>query len=410
MSNWNAETIRTLVPELETHLSQLKQIFISEYKDFPLPINNGLLAGRAGCILVQSILSEIYKEDKEVIKREIDNHIELLIGLIEKEPNCPITYCNGLAGIGWLFCYLSDKAIIETDIDEFLSDLDEILEIELERLINEADFDILHGALGLGLYFLKRNRMQKVERIILSLDTSAEKFGEGLAWRQAIKYQGEGENFIYNLGLAHGNIGIAYFLYKCLDKEVVSKKAMELLVRNLSFYRSVMQDWSKEGCYFPAVIYRPNGDQPGHSRLSWCYGDLGIFYIQLLVAIRINDHSQVEFVTECLRKTVTRTEVENSGVVDSCFCHGAAGAAYIYLKIFAISNDPVFLTASRFWLNKAFLLSTDGNGNATYSFAGSDQRQFTADILTGYGGVYLTYLAFLHPHADNSWDEVLFLS
>jgi len=70
-------------------------------------------------------------------------------------------FCDGLAGIGWLYEYLSQRKIIDYDIIFFLEDCDICLEKALEKFILGARYDFLHGGVGVALYFAKRAAKKK---------------------------------------------------------------------------------------------------------------------------------------------------------------------------------------------------------------------------------------------------------
>ena len=82
--------------------------------------------------------------------------------------------------------------------------------------------ELVNGLAGLGLYALDRGRPAAasaaiLERVLERLGTSCERTAEGLAWYdapellypEALKAMPEG---LFDLGVAHGNAGVAGFL------------------------------------------------------------------------------------------------------------------------------------------------------------------------------------------------------
>lgn len=66
------------------------------------------------------------------------------------------TYCNGLAGIGIGLILLNEKDFIELEA-EALNNFDAYLSRAMASFTAQGNFDLLHGATGIALYFTKRS-------------------------------------------------------------------------------------------------------------------------------------------------------------------------------------------------------------------------------------------------------------
>ena len=102
---------------------------------------------------------------------------------------------------------------------------------------------------------------------------------------------------------------------------------------------------------------------------------------------------------------ITSSEVltwnNEAQVADIYFCHGSAGLAYLYLRIYEITGEDCFRQQSEHW------------------YAMTDERldssiaQFTADspfsLLEGYPGVALTYLSRMLGKGL-AWSDIFFLN
>src|SRR5262249_31072375 len=84
------------------------------------------------------------------------------------------------------------------------------------------------------------------------------------------------------------------------------------------------------------------------TRIAWCYGDLGIATALMMAATSVKNRN---WRTEALRiaKSVARRSIRNSGVMDCGLCHGAAGVAHIFNRLFQSTGEPVFKEASQKW-------------------------------------------------------------
>jgi lantibiotic modifying enzyme len=393
---------------LKSHLKLLENYYLKPYRDKQL-FTFGVMSGLSGTILLQVLLFRSTKNKKFL--PEIEKNIKCLINNIESGVITSTFFCNGLAGIGWLFYYLKDEEILEIDIDFFLEDLDDVLVNGLEKMIADDNFDILHGALGIGLYFLKRRKINQVEKLIYILSRTAENFGDNIAWKRFDKY-GLNKN-IYDFGLAHGNISTIYFLGKCYSQNILQDTCLELITKGLNFYFSNLQKPEEYGSYFPGKkdceIYKNNCCYGEYSRLGWCYGDLGILHTILVVSRWTQNDLMAERTISLLKESTKRRERNQTSIIDPCFCHGSSGVGYLYLNLYNITRDKIFLNAAKFWAKKT-LSFNKGSKVLNYHFYSEELGwQQNIDILTGMGGTTLFYLAFCDRSRKNNINELFFL-
>src|SRR5690554_209205 len=66
------------------------------------------------------------------------------------------TFCSGISGILYLFEFLKENEFIEIDISEVKASFEEHLIKSMRNDILCNNYDFMHGALGVGLYFLKK--------------------------------------------------------------------------------------------------------------------------------------------------------------------------------------------------------------------------------------------------------------
>lgn len=161
------------------------------------------------------------------------------------------------------------------------------------------------------------------------------------------------------------------------------------------------------------------GVEPTASRLAWCYGDLGIATSLLLAARLAEEQDWEEAALDVARATAARGFAA-SGVVDAGLCHGAAGVAHLYNRLYQASRDPVLEDAAVRWVEQTLAMRRPGEGVAGFlawlpgpkaAADGSADLRWTPDpgFLTGAAGVGLALLAAITP-VEPAWDRVLLAS
>src|SRR4051812_16144228 len=97
----------------------------------------------------------------------------------------PIGLFAGSTGIAWLVEHLHGPAIDDADEDPNES-LDEMLLRALTQLPPTADYDLIRGLTGIGVYALERVHRPVgracLARVVTRLADAAEPRGQGLAW------------------------------------------------------------------------------------------------------------------------------------------------------------------------------------------------------------------------------------
>jgi lantibiotic biosynthesis protein len=400
----------TLQKSVEEKLYLIGDYYLENFKKDFRQNTLGLLGGRSGAILLQSLFWQTTHNDK--FKDAIESNVEFLLDKIESSNELLATFSTGLAGIGWLFNYLSEKGIIEIEPDEFLEDFDSTLEVKLLGMLSELDFDILHGAMGLGIYFLKRNRLDLIEKIVLALDAAATRMQNEIVWSRYDQYKLH--DHLYDFGLAHGNAGILYFLAKCYKANVLPDKCKQLIYGGLNFFESNIQDIAAVGSFFPGsklVKEYKRANKPYYSRMAWCYGDAGVLHSLVHVCRWIKDAAMEKKFIVMLEQVATRRADAQTGIQDAGFCHGASGVGYMFLNLFKTTGHQPFLNTAEFWLEKTLALGHHEQEVHGYLFhMGEHGWEVMSNMLSGLGGVSVFYLQYLHKELNSDWNECFFLS
>ena len=113
----------------------------------------GLYSGKFGILLFLLYYSRFSKTKEHVLIAE--RYAERLFEQFLKDEKLH-TFCSGFSGILYLFEFLRDNDFIDMDVSNAQPALDNYLVFQMRQNISRKYFDFMHGALGVGLYFLKK--------------------------------------------------------------------------------------------------------------------------------------------------------------------------------------------------------------------------------------------------------------
>ena len=71
------------------------------------------------------------------------------------------TFCDGLSGILYLFEFLRENDYIDMDVSNAQPFLDNYLVSRMRQNMQRPYYDFMHGAWGVGLYFLNRGERRR---------------------------------------------------------------------------------------------------------------------------------------------------------------------------------------------------------------------------------------------------------
>ena len=394
--------------DIKLELDKLNAYFLQKDPDDEFI---GLYKGASGACLLMA--QNYLATNDEVFLNKTNEFLEYIMNLIESQEVMSPTYSSGIAGWGWLIQYLSKKNVIDSDSIEMLSYFDNILFLRMNEFLETEDNDLLNGAMGIGRYFIVREQYHYVEGIINYLVDTQIKNEQEIKWRR-VNWHKEG-HYCYDLGLAHGAAGIVSFLITCYKFNILREVCEPLIRGGINFLLNNCQNVKDAGCFFPNVYDTDdyeNNRAPHFSRLAWCYGDIGIWYIIYKTAVMLNDAILVELAINSLKTVSTRKSYDETLIVDACFCHGSAGIAYIFNKLGKETGIIEFVDAGVYWLKVTLDYGKSTTDNSGYKFllGNFEDRTFIAcdDLLEGLAGVAITYFNHLHPEL-NDWDDCLLL-
>jgi lantibiotic modifying enzyme len=359
-------------------------------------LSNGLFTGSAGIALFLFYYSRHKKSEYFA-----DKAMEFLSSSVSEIDNCLYhAFCGGISGICWCIQHLIINGFIDNENIEIIETFDHYLCEQAAYHSSIDNYDFLHGTTGTALYLLKRIDVplarHATETMINMLYHSKIENNGAYYWKSKI-----GNDI--NICLSHGMSSICIYLCKVFQANIKRSTCQELLKKSVSFLLTQEISLADRISMFPSYNKASN---PLYSRLGWCYGDLGIAMSIWHYGITFNDNLMKEKAMEIFMFSANRKNLRENHVIDASICHGTAGIAQIYKKMFFYTEHEEFKDIAIFWIEQTLLMSKYNDGIVGYRANGNDN---SIDMLNGIAGIGLVLLSFL-TNEDANWDECLLLS
>ena len=375
-------------------------------KDLPLETPTiGLYSGEAGKAMFYSYLS------KYLGTNEYDEKIEKsLLNIFEAVNNGEFntTFCSGLAGITWSIEHLKQNNLL--DLEDTFEDVYDALKESVLIYASRGEFDFLHGADGIVYCLLTLGATDEAfinNWLELSLQF-AKKDDGGFVWETIVNVTSDDK--VLNLSLAHGLSSKIILFAETLKKYPQNKLAKDLLEGSVNYLLKVKHP-TNFSCCFPSFI-NENSDKD-HSRLAWCYGDLG----NAIALWRAGNLTQNDAWKNQAINTVLfaakRKDLEAESVFDAGFCHGSAGIAHIFNRFYVETGRNEFDEARWFWLKKTLEFGKETSGIGGFkTYLGLENKYVPeAGFLEGATGVAMVLLSFLSKKKENiAWDACFLMN
>jgi hypothetical protein len=337
--------------------------------------------------------------------------LEEAIDVLATEPLTSSLY-SGFTGIAWA-AETVDR-LLGAEGDDRNGDIDEALTSLLRRYPEQAPYDLVHGLTGLGVYALARwprpAATQCILGVIEQLARRARHDRDGVYWwtppmwkgPQRERYQPGG----VDLGVAHGMAGIIPFLARVHRLGLAQQTVRPLLDGAVSWLLAHMVD-TVSG---PTAPYFVAEDvEPGPSRSAWCYGDPGVAAALLLAARDVGEPAWAAVATALAIGAANRPP-DQSGVVDAGLCHGSAGLAHLFNRMYQMTSESVLADAARFWVERTLeLCSAAAPGRDTALSDVAEPAWKGPGLLEGAAGVALA-LEAASTTTEPAWDQILLVS
>lgn len=374
----------------------------------------GLAGGDAGVALLHAWLARAGMGDGE----RAGSYLDAAVDALATRP-LPTALYGGFSGVAWSAELLQGDAA--DDGEDFNAEIDDALLTHLGQSPWTTHYDLVSGPVGLAVYALERlprpSGAALMEQVVARLEEIAAPMpGGGVSWHTAWDLLPEYQRPAYtrghyNLGVAHGVPGVVAVLGQACAAGVAADRARPLLRGAVEWL--LAQELPADSPSRFAYSAAPDST-PSPSRAAWCYGDPGIA-AALLVAARGAGEEAWEREALRIARSAARRPEDDTGVVDAGICHGAAGLALVYHRIFQATGDEELGEAARAWARRTLEMEKPGEGVAGYRSwgpargGGDPAWQDDAGLLTGAAGVALTLLAAATP-VEPEWDRFLLVS
>jgi lantibiotic biosynthesis protein len=333
---------------------------------------------------------------------------------------------GGVCGLGWSVAHLQQLLAPVPDLvqaredegDDLNADVDGFLIHNLQSAKWDGPYDLIGGLVGFGTYFLERfpagRSLEGIKLIVGHLETISQPFGSGIAWhsRPGLLPDWQRERCpdgYYNLGVAHGIPGILHFLAEVAAADL-DERAAVLLAGGMEWLMSQKRPAGSLSWFSSWVAPGESHD----SRLTWCYGDLGILAVLLQIVRRFPRKEWKDF-TQRLLDHCLAWPPELAGINDAALCHGATGVAHIFNRIYQAEGDVRCREAAVAWFERTLAMRVPGTGVGGFSAASRPDLtgplvwEVSPAFLDGSLGIALALLSALTP-IEPQWDRMLLLS
>ncbi len=278
-------------------------------------------------------------------------------------------------------------------------------------------FDLMNGLVGLGVYALERNPRSRgkecLEQVVAHLAETAEVQPEGgVAWKIPVEWlspdhQSRISGGERNLGVAHGMPGVVAFLGRAAQAGI---RIAEPLLKQAVAWLLTQGRKNGLGSVFP---YRSSPTSNSEEiRQAWCYGDPGIACALFVAARGVGDRSLEQFALSVALQAAARPAQE-AEIQDAGLCHGSAGLAHLYHRLYQVSGDPLLYQAAMSWFDWTLEFCRPGIGVGGFLtlVPGQSGPSWRSEpgFLTGAAGIGLALLAAA-TSVEPEWDRLLLIS
>ena len=377
----------------------------------PVPLDPSLASGMSGRALFFGYF-DVVRHDEEAG----DQAVELIGSSIEALSHLPLrpSLYAGFCGVGWVVEHLTRE--LYAGDDDLTGAIDEALREHLDKTPERLQFELINGLSGYGLYLLERlphpDAAALLAQTLDHLEQSVEETPDGFTWLTQGDWIPSWErddlpDGCYNLGVAHGVPGVLGFLSSAWSAGLSDPRIPRLAEGTVRWLlRHRLPDGGDS--LYPALLVPGRELEP--TRTAWCYGDPGVAAV-LLTAARAFDRPDWEEEALAAARLAARRPLKPVKAIDAGLCHGTAGLAHLFNRMYQITGDPELKEAAAAWYQRTLAMRSPGEGIAGYrawSATKPGERSWQSDtgFLRRATGIGLALLAAV-SEVDPAWDRVL---
>ena len=271
----------------------------------------------------------------------------------------------------------------------------------------------MYGHLGVLYYLIERGKYHEAESVLLKINEQLTENEFGVFWYDSPTQNMSSKKNI-NLSLAHGSASVIVVLsrmvsYGLSDYRPKESWLKDIILKIISFIKNRQQ--KSESVYYPGCCtVNEKGDLlNSYSRLSWCYGDMGIGLSFWQAGNAIGDELLKKKAIEIYKQTLPRRLPNENEIVDACICHGTAGVAHMYNRMYYNTGLTVFRKAAEEWISETLKMAKYKDGFCGYKTWNGHQWHNDLSLLSGISGVRLCLLAHISK-SNSNWDRCFLMS
>ena len=353
------------------------------------PCSKGGLNGDAGLAVLFAYAAEAGFGDSwvAIAGQKLDRALVAL----SSDPTEPSLWL-GAAGVRWAVTSLSEPS----DAAIVINHIDDALHRRLAVDVWHEPYDLMRGLVGFGVAFAEQGGTSRklLNMTISHLDRLSVAVDGGLAWlgrRADSAFSSSDEAVTFRSSVAHGVAGVVALCARLLRTGLGSDVATRLLHGAAEWLRTRIE----------VVRERQTRDA---RRRTWCNGDLGAICALLAAGEALSDRSLADTALR-LANDLVRERDDVGLVADATFCHGSAGLAHVFARLYFRTSDPEFRDEARFWLTTMLRARRPGTGIAGYLYRRRGAWVPDPSLLTGAAGTALVLMGALTERPP-SWDRV----
>lgn len=328
---------------------------------------------------------------------------------------------GGVVGVGWAVNHVQplcgrDDGAPDDDEDDAARAIDTFVSRRLERRPWTGQYDLISGLVGVGVYCLERlpraSARTSLELVVEHLAERSEEADGEVTWYTP---PGDVPNWqrdafqagYYNLGVAHGVPGVIGLLAQIAARGIALPVSTRLLEGAVTW---LLARGHNGGPPRFGTLYVPGRDLRA-GRLGWCYSDLGIAAVLHQAGVTMQRDEWTSYAA-ALMLDCTKWPSSTDGIRDAGLCHGAAGVAHLFNRVYQVSGEPDYADIAAEWFAHALRFRAPGQGPGGFYAWRADRDPHTyADpgLLGGSAGIALAFLAATTP-VEPRWDRLLLLS
>jgi hypothetical protein len=377
--------VRAIADDLRAHFTVPAHVTPSE--------SWSLAEGRAGVALFFAYLGRALGDEhaSAFAARLVEQALEAAAGRVVLE-----NLFSGFGGVAWTLAHFDGWLFDLSDGDPA-----DAVDAALLDLVTTApwlgEYDLLAGLAGISVYALERlprpGATEVLSQVVARLSQLVEQDPRCPVWwtpaeRLPPVIRERHPTGAWNLGVAHGAPGVVGSL--ALASAVGVDSARPLAERAVNWILG-QQLPAEVGYGFPSFVSPATKD--ASSRLAWCYGEPGIAGVLLAAGQQAGVPTWEADAVAIAERAACRPRA-GSGVVDASICHGSAGLAHVFNRVYQATGSLVCRAAAERWLDEVFQAWRPGIGPG---------------LLTGAAGIGLVLLAACTP-LEPCWDRLFVLS